>query len=55
VTATKVRSAFITDRVVREDKGIGIASVRPSVCFHSIFWTDWLWTGVNLCVGYDHN
>ena len=30
------------------------SSVRPSVCFHSIFWTDWLLT-VNFCVPVGHD
>jgi len=49
---------LFTDRVSREGKPIGSGrlSVRLSVCFHSIFWTDWALNFILcMCVGHDHS
>jgi len=49
-----------THRVSREGKATGSVhlsvrlSDRMSVCFHSIFWTDWP-LNLSLCVCYDHS
>ena len=43
---------MFTDRVSSEGNAIG--SVRPSVCFHYIFWTDWPLTSV-FCKYMDHD
>ena len=48
------RMMMITDHI--SEGGNAIASVRLSVCFHSIFGTDWPLT-LSFCVwaGHDHN
>jgi len=45
---------IVTDRVSREALKQSVASVRPSVCFHSVFWTQWsLNLSSCMCIGHD--